>query len=166
MNGQATRSRSPLVTVSHSRPLGFRVMVHGRPLPPLRPGEIRQTGVGSDMMPPTRLQAATARVASVSALATAHRRAPMRGFVTGSSTTRLMMYTNIYGQVRRNGKIVPSVPTTLSWVITFRHSTPLVVGPHGFKRKLLPTLTCQYVAVVSAINGRQIDAYQICRPQH
>ena len=138
-----------------------KARMRGPALPPLRPGEVRVPAVGADMMPPTARQRAAVGVSSVSARAAARRVAPMRGFVTGSSTTRLMVYTNVYGPVRANGTMAPSVPATLSWIVTFPRSVPLVSRPITLKGKM-PAMRCQYVAVISAASGRQLDAYQVC----
>jgi hypothetical protein len=137
---------------------------HGQKLPPLRSGEIRLMAVGADMLAPTRQQSAAVRIPAAAAGATARARAPMRGFVTAKPTTRLMIYTNLYGATRPGGTMAPSVPPTLSWIVTFNNAAALVVTPIGFKGRL-PALTCQYVAAISAVSGRQIDAYEVCEPK-
>jgi hypothetical protein len=150
-----------LVANNQHHAVNPKALMRGPALPPLRPGEVRVPAVGAVMMPPTARQRVAVRVSSVSAQAAARRVAPLRGFVTGSSTTRLMVYTNVYGPVRSNGTMAPSVPATLSWIVTFARSVPLVSRPITFKGKM-PAMRCQYVAVISAATGRQLDAYQVC----
>lgn len=150
-----------LVADSQRHVVSPKALMRGPALPPLRPGEVRVPAVGADMMPPTARQRLAVRVSSLSARATARRVAPIRGFVSGRSTARLMVYTNVYGPVRANGTMKPSVPATVSWIVTFPQSAPLVSRPINFKGKM-PAMRCQYVAVISAADGRQLDAYQVC----
>jgi hypothetical protein len=161
----ASTQHSALLADQQHRPVNPKALQRGRPLPPLRHGEIRVTAVGADMMPPTVLQAAATRVSPASARAIAHAKAPLPGLATGTATTRLMMYTNVYGPIRRNGTMSPSVPLALSWIVTFNNAAPFVSRPVNFKGTM-PSLTCQYVAVISAIDGHQLDAYQVCQAKH
>lgn len=164
LNRQPAGHNVSLVADNQHHVVNPKAVMRGPALPPLRPGEVRVPAVGAVMMPPTARQRVAVRVSSVSARATARRVAPLRGFVTGSSTTRLMVYTNVYGPVRANGTMAPSVPATLSWIITFPGSVPLVSRPINFKGKM-PAMRCDYVAVISAASGRQLDAYQVCHPK-
>jgi hypothetical protein len=165
MDRSASGRQSTLLADRQHHSLNPKALLRGRALPPLRPGEIRVAAVGADMIPPTAEQAAATRVSSASARATARAKAPLPGLVTGKPTTRLLMYTNVYGPTKRTGAMSPSVPLTLSWIVTFNNSAPLVSRPINFKGKM-PSMTCQYVAVISAVDGHQLDAYQVCLPKH
>jgi hypothetical protein len=163
MNRPVAGRTSSTIANGQNRVINPKARLHGRALPPARPGEIRLPAVGADMMPPTDQQAAAARVSSAAARATANREAALPGLVTGHSTVRLMVYSNTHGPVAADGTMPPSVLATLSWIITFSGSAPFISPPIDYTGKM-PDLTCQYVAVISAVNGRQVDAYQTCEP--
>jgi hypothetical protein len=140
-----------------------RAQLQGPKLPALLPGEVRDQAVGADMFVPTAEQAKAAQISSASAVDRAKAAAPLPEMVTDHATGTLMMYSNTLGTVSADGRMSPSVPTTLSWVVTFDESAPLVVPPANF-HGTLPTLSCQYVVAVNAITGAQLDAYQMCKP--
>lgn len=164
--GRAVSSSSQprtLVAETQPPPANPKAQLRGAPLPPLRPGEVREPAVGADMMPPTARQASAAKLSANAALAAATSKAPLPGLAAGKPATRLMMYTNVYGPRNPDGTMSPSVPWTLSWIVSFSGSERLVVPPINFKGTL-PDAPCQYVAVISALDGQQLDAYQVCLP--
>jgi len=130
-------------------------------LPKLLPGEVRIVALGVDMLPPTTEQSAAVQFEASSAISEARSQAPVQGMATASVTSKLMIYSNVYGPKQADGTMTPSVAPTLAYVLTFTKSPELIVPPATFKGKL-PSLNCQYVAVIGAISGAQLDAYQIC----
>lgn len=133
-------------------------------LPPLQPGEIRDTTVGSDTVPvpsgypvapeisATRaIEIATAGVVSTSMLSKT------------SPAVGLMIYSNALGADPQTAKpgVPRRIPPTLAWIVTSQGGEPLIAGPVNQPRSL-PPMTCEYVAAIDAVSGKQLNAFQRC----
>ena len=123
-------------------------------LPPLKPGEIRYPGLGSDMVPVPLDYPESPAVSADQAI----------GVVTPGSVTKLMIYSNSLGADPKTAE--PGVPQmilpTLAWVVFFEGGTPLIAGSvHQGKQ---PPAACENMFAVDAITARQLDAVQYCHP--